>query len=426
MKNNFKKIYKIDEIVHDPKVTFMRVCKGQTMFDQNPLFIPGPTNIPDRLRQAMDVQTRDHRSPDFVDLMVPVKTGVKEVFGTESARILFFPASGTGGWGAAIANTLSAGDKVLMARNGVFSHRWIDLCQRHGLEVQVIECIWGNGVPADRIEAALAADVEKQIKAVLITHNETATGVRSDIAAIRGALDNASHPALLFVDCVSSLASMPFLMDAWGVDIAVAGSQKGFMLATGMAILAVSEKALDAMEQARLPRTFFDFKDMIKANDAGCYPYTPPMNLITGLQESLKMLGEEGLDNVYARHFRLAEGVRRAVAAWGLELVASSPDLYSDTVSAIMTPRGFDSNLLTQHAFSGYGVSFGVGLGELNGKVFRIGHLGSLTDVMVLSGLATIEMAMADLDYPVELGCGVAAAQSYFRQSRIGADRLAA
>ena len=206
MKNNFKKIYKIDEIVHDPKVTFMRVCKGQTMFDQNPLFIPGPTNIPDRLRQAMDVQTRDHRSPDFVDLMVPVKTGVKEVFGTESARILFFPASGTGGWEAAIANTLSAGDKVLMARNGVFSHRWIDLCQRHGLEVQVIECIWGNGVPADRIEAALAADVEKQIKAVLITHNETATGVRSDIAAIRGALNNASHPALLFVDCVSSLA----------------------------------------------------------------------------------------------------------------------------------------------------------------------------------------------------------------------------
>ena len=345
----------------------MRVGKGQTMFDQDPLFIPRPTNIPDRLRQAMDVQTRDHWSPDFVDLMVPVQTGVKEVFGPESVRVLFFPASGTGGWEPAIANTLSVGDKLLMARNGVFSHRWIDLCQRHGLEAQVIECVWGNGVSTDMIEAALAADAEKQIKAVLITHNETATG---------------------------------------------------------MAIFAVSEKALDAMEQVRLPRTFFDFKDMIKANNAGGYPYTPPMNLIAWLQESLKMLGEEGLDNVYARHYRLEEGVRRAVVAWALELVASSPDLYSDTVSAIMTPWGFDSNLLTQHAFSGYGVSFGVGLGELNGKVFRIGHLGSLTDVMVLSGLAT--MAMADLDYPVELGCGVGAAQSYFQESRIGADRLAA
>ena len=396
------------------------------MSDQNPLFIPGPTNIPDRLRQAMDVQTRDHRAPDFVDLMLPVQAGVKDVFGTDSARILFFPASGTGGWEAAITNTLSAGDKVLMARNGVFSHRWIDLCQRHGLEVQVIDCAWGNGAPADKIEAALTADAGQQIKAVLVTHNETATGVRSDIASIRDAMDSATHSALLFVDCVSSLASMPFAMDGWGVDIAVAGSQKGFMLATGMAILAVSQRALDSMEQASLPRTFFDFRDMIRATDVGGYPYTPPMNLMAGLRESLMMLSEEGLGNVYARHFRMAEGVRRAVSAWGLELVASSPDLYSDTVSAILTPRGFDSNLLTQHAFNGYGVSFGVGLGELNGKAFRIGHLGSLTDVMVLSGLATMEMAMADLDYPVELGSGVAAAQGYFRESRIGVGRLAA
>ena len=396
------------------------------MSDQNPLFIPGPTNIPDRLRQAMDVQTRDHRAPDFVDLMLPVQAGVKEVFGTDSARILFFPASGTGGWEAAITNTLSAGDKVLMARNGVFSHRWIDLCQRHGLEVQVIDCAWGNGAPADKIEAALAADAGQQIKAVLVTHNETATGVRSDIASIRDAMDSATHSALLFVDCVSSLASMPFAMDGWGVDIAVAGSQKGFMLATGMAILAVSQRALDYMEQASLPRTFFDFRDMIRATDVGSYPYTPPMNLMAGLRESNMMLSEEGLGNVYARHFRMAGGVRRAVSAWGLELAASSPDLYSDTVSAILTPRGFDSNLLTQHAFNGYGVSFGVGLGELNGKAFRIGHLGSLTDVMVLSGLATMEMAMADLDYSVELGSGVAAAQGYFRESRIGVGRLAA
>jgi len=228
-------------------------------------------------------------------------------------------------------------------------------------------------------------------------------------------VDAASHPAMLFVDCVSSLGSMDFQFDKWGVDIAVSGSQKGFMLATGMAILCVSPKALAAMETATLPRTFFDFRDMMKANASGGFPYTPPLNLIYGLAEALRMLEEEGLENVYARHHRLAEGVRRAVAAWGLKLVAHSPDLYSDSVSAIYVPEGFDSNALTDRAFNAYGVSFGVGLGEMNGKAFRIGHLGSLTDVMVLSGLAAIEMAMADLDYPITLGSGVAAAQEYFR-----------
>jgi alanine-glyoxylate transaminase/serine-glyoxylate transaminase/serine-pyruvate transaminase len=385
------------------------------MSDQNPVFIPGPTNIPDRLRRAMQVQTQDHRSPAFAAVLAPVLDGCKAVFGTKHAEIVTFPASGTGGWEAAITNTLSPGDAVLVARNGMFSHRWIDMCQRHGLEVQIIDCPWGSGAPADRFAEALRADTDHAIKAVLVTHNETATGVRSDIAAIRGAMDGADHPALLMVDCVSSLASMPFEMDDWGVDIAVAGSQKGFMLTTGMAILAVSPKALSAMNTATLPRTFFDFRDMLGATANGVYPYTPPLQLIHGMSESLTMLFEEGLDTVYARHTRLAEGVRRAVHGWGLDLVARSPDLYSDTVSAIFVPEGFDSNALVDHAFSRYGMSFGVGLGELGGRAFRIGHLGSLTDAMMLSGLATIEMAMADLNYPIKLGSGVIAAQEYYR-----------
>ncbi|WP_171239635.1 L-aspartate--glyoxylate aminotransferase BhcA [Ruegeria sp. HKCCA5491] len=390
------------------------------MSNQNPVFIPGPTNIPDRLRLAMQVQTRDHRAPDFVDTFAPVLEETKRVFSTQTGQIVTFPASGTGGWEAAITNTLSPGDKVLVARCGVFSHRWIDLCQRHGLDVQIIDCPWGTGAPADLFQAALAKDTSHDIRAVLVTHNETATGVLSDIGAVRQAMDSANHPAMLFVDCVSSLASVPFQFDTWGVDIAVSGSQKGFMLATGMAILCVSEKAQEAMASAKLSRTFFDFRDMMAANTSGGFPYTPPLQLIYGMRESLKMLFEEGLDNVYARHHRLAEGVRRATDAWGLKLVAQSPDLYSDTVSAIYVPDGFDSNALTDHAFNAYGVSFGIGLGQLNGKAFRIGHLGSLTDVMVLSGLSTIEMAMADLNYPISLGSGVAAAQEFYRSGSSG------
>ncbi len=396
------------------------------MSKQNPVFIPGPTNIPDRLLRAMQVQTIDHRAPDFVQAFAPVLEGLKQVFRSTTGQIVTFPSSGTGGWEAAISNTLSSGDKVLVARHGVFSHRWIDLCQRHGLDVQVIDCPWGSGAPADRFQSILADDRNHDIRAVLVTHNETATGVRSDILSVRSAMDASAHPALLMVDCVSSLASMPFEFDGWGVDIAVSGSQKGFMLAAGMAILCVSPKALAAMDGARLPRTYFDFRDMLDANASGGFPYTPPLQLICGLQESLSILFDEGLDNVYARHFRLAEGVRRAVDAWGLSLVAQSPDLYSDTVSAVYVPDGFDSNVLTNHAYDTYGVSFGIGLGQLNGKAFRIGHLGSLTDVMVLSGLATIEMAMADLNYPIQLGSGVAAAQEYFRANGTNRSRAAA
>ncbi|WP_435950840.1 L-aspartate--glyoxylate aminotransferase BhcA [Psychrobacter sp. DM8] len=365
----------------------------------------------------MNVPTQDHRAPDFSNTFLPVLQDAKKVFGTSEGEVLLFTSSGTGGWEAAISNTLSPGDKVLIARYGMFSHRWIDMCQRHGLDVQVIECEWGDGAPADEFQTILAADTNHEIKALMVTHNETATGVLSDIGAVRKAIDSADHPALLLVDGVSSIACVPFKMDEWGVDIAIAGSQKGFMLATGMAILAVSPRALAVMEQAKLPRTYFDFRDMLKANANGGFPYTPPLNLIYGMRASLDMLFEEGLENVYARHHRLAEGVRQAVSAWGFKLAAKSPDLYSQTVSAIYVPEGFDSNELTDHAFNKYGISFGVGLGEMAGRAFRIGHLGSLTEVMVLAGLATIEMAMVDLDYPIKLGQGVTAAQEYYRNT---------
>lgn len=384
---------------------------------QNPVFIPGPTNMPERLRMAMVVPTSDHRAPDFAGFLGPLLADLKTVFKTAEGQVITFPASGTGGWEAAVTNTLSPGDTVLIARYGMFSHRWIDLCQRHGLTVEVLDCTWGTGAPADRFGERLAADTDHRIKAVLVTHNETATGVVSDLGAVRAAMDAADHPAMLFADCVSSLASMDFRMDDWGVDIAITGSQKGFMLATGMAIVCVSPKALAAMETAGCPRTFFDFRDMMQANAGGGYPYTPPLQIMHGLRDSLDMLLEEGLEDVFARHARIAEGVRKAVQAWGLRLCAESPDLYSDTVSAVYVPDGFDSNVLTNHAYDTYGMSFGVGLGPMNGKAFRIGHLGSVTEPMMLSGLATIEMAMADLGYPVTLGSGVAAAQEHYRRT---------
>jgi alanine-glyoxylate transaminase / serine-glyoxylate transaminase / serine-pyruvate transaminase len=397
------------------------------MSSQNPVFIPGPTNIPDRIRKACDVQTMDHRSAAFGRMFKPAIAGVRRVLGMgEGGEVILFPSTGTGGWEAAITNTLSPGDTVLAARFGMFSHRWIDMCQRHGLNVQIIETPWGQGAPLAAIEAALKADKGHTIRAVLATHNETATGVRSDIGGIRRAMDRAGHPAMLMVDGVSSIGCMPFDMAGWGVDIAVAGSQKGFMLPAGLAIVGLSPKALGAMDTARLPRTFFDFRDMIRTNAAGGYPYTPAVGLIAGLAEAIEMLEEEGLDNVYARHARLAEGVRRAIAAWGLRPCAASPDLYSETVTAVVVPEGCNGTDLVKLAADKYGVAFGVGLGEVAGKVFRIGHLGSLTDVMVLAGLATAEMCMADLGWPVRLGSGVAAAQEFYRGSVAAETRAAA
>lgn len=393
---------------------------------QNPVFIPGPTNMPESIRKACDMPTLDHRSPAFARLFRPAVEGVRRVLKMAAGEVILLPSTGTGGWEAAVTNTLSPGDTVLAARFGMFSHRWIDLCQRHGLNVEVIAAPWGQGAPLAAIERALRADRGGQIKAVLATHNETATGVRSDIAGVRRAMDAAGHGAMLFVDGVSSIASMPFEFAAWGVDIAVAGSQKGFMLPAGLAILGVSTKAIAAMETATLPRTFFDFRDMLAAYGRGGYPYTPPVGLIAGLAHAIDLLEDEGLDAVFARHHRLAEGVRRAVLAWGMTPFAASADLYSDTVTAVRVPEGCNGTDLVQLLASKYGMAFGVGLGEVAGKVFRIGHLGMLTDAMVLSGLAVAEMGMADLGWPVKLGSGVAAAQEWYRGSAAREARAAA
>ena len=387
------------------------------MPSQNPVFIPGPTNIPDTLRRAIDYPSVDHRSPEFVEMLAPVLAGVKRILKTTAGEAVIFPSTGTGAWEAAISNTLSPGDKVLAAEYGMFSHRWIDLCRKHGLDVEVIDTPWGEGAPLEAYERALRADTGHTIKAVLACQNETATGVLSDIAGLRKAIDNAGHPALLFVDGVSSIASMDFRMDEWGVDIAITGSQKGFMLPPGLAILGISPRALDAMKAAKLPRCFFDIPDMLAKNRTGGYPYTPPVALIRGLEVAIGMLEDEGLEQVFARHHRIAEGVRRAVAGWGLDLCAARPSLYSNTVSTVRVPDGFDGNEFVALAASKYAVAFGTGLGKVAGKVFRIGHLGSMTDVMALSGIATAEMVMADLGYPVELGSGLRAAQEYYRTS---------
>lgn len=396
------------------------------MTNQNPIFIPGPTNIPEVLRKAVDMPTIDHRSAAFGKILEPAIAGVKRVLKTTAGNVFVFPSTGTGGWEAAITNTLSPGDKVLATRNGMFSHRWIDMCRRHGLDVQVVVQEWGEGVPADRIEEILTADKGHEIKAVLATHNETATGVKSDIAAVRRALDAADHPALLYVDGVSSIGSMDFRMDEWRVDITITGSQKGFMLPPGLAIAGFSSTAMAAVETATLPRTFFDVRDMARSYASNGFPYTPPVGLLNGLNVSTEILLKEGLENVFARHRRIAEGIRHAVSAWGLKLCAVRPELYSDTVTAVRVPAGFDANRVVSHAQDVYGVAFGTGLGDVAGRVYRIGHIGNLTDVIALSGIATAEMVMADLGMPITLGSGVAAAQEHFRQSAMAAQKDAA
>lgn len=386
---------------------------------QNPVFIPGPTNMPEFLRKAVDVPTMDHRSAAFAEVLSPALAGVRQVLKSASAEVFLFPSTGTGGWEVAITNTLSPGDRVLAARHGMFSHRWIDLCQRHGLDVEVVESPWGTGLPVDRYEEVLTADREHRIKAVLVTHNETATGVVSDVAAVRRALDAAGHPALLLVDGVSSIASMDFRFDDWGVDVAVTGSQKGFMLPPGLAIVAFSPRAMAATETARLSRCFFDIRDMGRSYSFGLYPYTPPVGLICGLKVSTDALLTEGLEAVFARHARIADGVRAAVSAWGLTLGAQSPALYSQTVTAIRTPPGFNATEVVTRAARVYDMAFGTGLGELAGKAFRFGHLGQVSDAMALSGLSVLEMCMADLGLPVRLGSGVAAAQEIYRTTTL-------
>ena len=393
---------------------------------QNPVFIPGPTNIPEELRRACDMPTMDHRSAHFADILQPALSGVKKVLKTQTAEVFLFPATGSGGWETALTNTLSAGDKVLASNNGMFSQKWIDMCVRHGLDVEVANVPWGQGIPTDRYAEILVGDKDHRIKVVLATHNETATGVVSDIAAVRAALDASNHPAMLFVDGVSSIGSMDFRMDEWGVDVAITGSQKGFMMPVGLAITAFSPKAMAAIESATLPRWYFDVRDMRAGYKINGYPYTPQVGMLNGLKMSCAMLLDEGLENVFARHARIAQGVRAAIAAWDMSLCAVSPQIYSNSVSAILTPVGFDANALVTHASEKYGLAFGGGLGEVAGKLFRIGHLGSLTDVMALSGIATAEMCMADLGLNIKLGAGVAAAQEFYRSQSVNLAKEAA
>ncbi len=382
----------------------------------NALFIPGPTNMPFRVRQAMDVALEDMRAPDFGDFVKPLLADTRKVFKSETGQVFIFPGSGTGGWESAIANTLSPGDKVLMSRFGQFSHLWIDMCERFGLEVVALDVEWGKGVPYEDYERILKEDTEHKIKAVFACQNETATGVTSDIARVRQALDAASHPALLMVDGVSSIASIEFKMEEWGVDVAVSGSQKGFMLPTGLAIICVSQKAFEAHKTAKLPRTFFSWEDMVRMNKDGYFPYTPATTLLRGLRASLDMIFEEGLDNVIARHHRIAEGVRRGVLdGWKLDLCARGPEWYSDTVSAILVPEGADARDVISRAYHRYNLSLGSGLAKVMGKVFRIGHLGWLNEVMVSQALAGAEMAMRDSGIMVEPGSGVGAACEYWR-----------
>ena len=390
------------------------------MAGRNFLFVPGPTNVPDRVQRAMVVSQEDHRSPDFPKITRQITLGLKRVFRADNGIPFVFPSSGTGCWEAALTNTLSPGDRVLAARFGQFSHLWIDMCQRLGLEVDIVDCEWGTGVPLDIYRERLAVDTDRKIKAVLVCHNETATGVTSDVAGVRRVLDQVDHPALLFVDCVSSLASIDLRFDEWGIDMAVSGSQKGLMLPAGLGILCASQKALGSRHTAKLKRSYFDLDTMFASNNTGYYPYTPALSLLYGLVESLKMIDEEGLDNIFRRHHYLAAGVRAAVQqGWKLDLCAKSPEWYSDTVSAIMVPEGVNGADVIARAYKRYNLSLGAGLSRVAGKLFRIGHLGDMNEVHLMAAIAGAEMAMLDCGIRVKPGSGTAAASEYWRNQAL-------
>jgi alanine-glyoxylate transaminase/serine-glyoxylate transaminase/serine-pyruvate transaminase len=384
---------------------------------RNFLFVPGPTNVPERILRAMNRAMEDHRSSAFPELATGVLRDLRQVFKTTTGQAFLFPATGTGGWEAALVNTLSPGDRLVAPRYGQFSHLWIDLAQRHGLRVDIIDVEWGEGAPSDRIGEILSQDKQHEIKGILIVHNETATGVTSDVGAVRNAIDAAQHPAMLYVDGVSSIGSIDFRMDEWKADLAITGSQKGLMLPAGLGIVCASPKALAAREHAKCPRVFFDFGDMIRANATGYFPYTPSIPMLYGLRESLDIMSEQGLDNIFARHHRLAEGVRAAVRAWGLKLCAKAPKWYSDTVSAIMVPEGTNGADVIDVAFRRYNLALGAGLARMAGKLFRIGHLGDLNELMLLGAIAGAEMAMRDVGIQVTPGVGVAAAAEHYRST---------
>ena len=378
------------------------------------LGIPGPSPVPDRLLRAMSYPTIDHRGPEFGALGREVLDGIKRVFKT-SGPVLIFPSSATGCWEAALVNCLSPGDRVLMFDTGHFATLWRDVAVRLGLSVEFVPGDWRRGVDPATVEARLAEDRSRTFKAVAVVHNETSTGVASRVGEVRRAIDRAGHPALFMVDTVSSLGCIDYRHDEWGVDVCVSGSQKGLMLPPGLGFNAVSQKALQASRSARLPRSYWDWENQLKDNQRGYFPYTPSTNLLYGLREAIAMLMEWGLEGVFARHARHAEATRRAVRAWGLELVCAVPEEYSASVTAAMMPAGHDADALRTLILDRFDLSLGTGLGRLKGKAFRIGHLGDLNEGMLLGALGLTELAMAATGLPVTLGAGVAAAQQVWR-----------
>jgi alanine-glyoxylate transaminase/serine-glyoxylate transaminase/serine-pyruvate transaminase len=376
------------------------------------LQIPGPTNVPDRVLRAMDMPTMDHRGPEFAQLTLEILEGLKQVFKT-SEDVVIYPASGTGAWEAALANTLSPGDKVLMFETGHFATLWQGIAKDLGLNVEFVAGDWRHGVDPADVEARLSADQNHEIKAVMVVHNETSTGVTSRISEIRKAIDSSGHPALFMVDVISSLGSIDYRHDEWGVDVTVGGSQKGLMLPPGLSFNAISAKALEATKTATSPISYWRWQPMINANKSGFFPYTPATNLLYALRESLKMLlKEEGLDNVFARHQRHAEATRRAVRAWGLEILCLNPEEYSGSLTAILVPEGHDADHLRQVILQRYNMSLGTGLGKVQGRVFRIGHLGDFNDLMLAGTLCGVEMGLASAQIPYAKG-GIVAALDY-------------
>ena len=375
------------------------------------LQIPGPTNVPDRVLRAMDNPTMDHRGPDFGQLGLQILANLKKLFQTEGA-VVIYPASGTGAWEAALANTLSPGDAVLMCRTGWFAHLWREMAERLHLVPEFIDTDWRRGADVDAIGAALARDTAHRIKAVCVVHNETSTGCTSRIDEVRAAMDAARHPALLLVDTISSLGSIDYRHDAWGVDVTVAGSQKGMMLPPGLSFNAISAKALQAAELARMPRSYWDWRPMLEANKTGYFPSTPATNLLYGLDTAMTMLLEEGLANVFARHDRFAEAARRAVRAWGLEIQCADPRHYSSAVTAVRMPEGHSADALRAVILEKYNMSLGNGLGQLKDSVFRIGHLGDFSDLQLIGTLGGVEMGLRAAGVPHAPG-GVQAAMDY-------------
>ncbi len=384
------------------------------------LQIPGPTNIPDRILRAIDRPIVDHRGPAFAALGRQVLEGLGTIFKT-SGPVVLYPASGTGAWEAALVNTLSPGDRVLMFETGHFASLWAALAQRLGLAVDLIAGDWRHGVDAARLHDRLSEDQGHEIKAVAVVHNETSTGVLSDIAALRRALDDAGHPALFMVDTISSLASMDYRHDEWGVDVTVGASQKGLMLPPGLGFNAIGEKALAASRNSRLAVSYWDWAPMLEANEKGLFPYTPPTNLLIGLREAIRMLLDEGLEAVFARHVRLGEATRRAVGAWGLELQCLDSGAYSNSLSAVRLPEGHDADAFRQVVLERFDMSLGNGLGKVQGKVFRIGHLGGFNDLMLAGTLCGVEMGLGLAGVPHQKG-GVAAALD-FLASPVSRDR---